>query len=111
MRSPAPGSLELTILLSVMRLGQGAYGLAIRRDVSARTRRDHSVGAIYTTLQRLEDKGLVSSRVTEPLPIRGGRARRQFDVSAAGRRAIADARQIARAAWAGTNLRTSMELA
>jgi PadR family transcriptional regulator PadR len=103
------GVLELTVLLSVMRLGQEAYGLAIRGDVSARTRHDYSVGAIYTTLQRLEDKGLVSSRVGEPLPVRGGRARRHFKVSAEGRRAIADAARTATAAWAGTGQITGMK--
>lgn len=109
MPSPAVGSLELTVLLSVVRLGESAYGLAIRHDVSERTRHDYSVGAIYTTLQRLEDKGFVSSRMAEPLPVRGGRARRHFKVSAAGRRAITEAARIATASWAGTGQITGME--
>lgn len=95
------GALELTVLLSVARLGDDAYGLAIRRDVSSRTQRDYSVGAVYTTLQRLEDKSLVSSRTTAPLPIRGGRSRRQFKVTAAGHRALRDARRVATSVWAG----------
>ena len=105
--TPTIGTLELTILLAVGRLGDDAYGLAIRRDVSERTRRDHSVGAVYTTLQRLEDKGLVSSRTTEPLPVRGGRSRRQFRVTAAGQRAIRDARRLAASVWgdAGITIR------
>jgi DNA-binding PadR family transcriptional regulator len=95
------GSLELTILVAVSRLGEEAYGLAIRSDVSARTGHDYSVGAVYTTLQRLEEKGLVSSRLTEPLPIRGGRARREFKVTAAGQRALRDAQRVAASVWAG----------
>jgi PadR family transcriptional regulator, regulatory protein PadR len=95
------GALELTVLLAVARLGEDAYGLAVRRDVSARTRRDYSVGAIYTTLQRLEDKGFLTSRTTEPLPVRGGRARRQFRVTAAGRRALREAERVAASVWAG----------
>jgi PadR family transcriptional regulator, regulatory protein PadR len=101
MRAAKLGTLELTILLTVARLGDEAYGLAIRRDISARTRRDHSAGAIYTTLERLEDKGLVSSRPTDPLPVRGGRSRRQFRVTAAGRRALREAEQIAASVWEG----------
>lgn len=95
------GALELTVLLAVARLGDGAYGLAVRRDVSDRTSRDYSVGAVYTTLRRLEDKGLVSSHVTDPLPVRGGRSRRQFTVTPPGRRALREAERITASVWAG----------
>ena len=100
------GTLELTVLLAVGRLGDEAYGLAVRQDVSERTRHDYSVGAVYTTLQRLEDKGLVSSRTTEPLPVRGGRSRRQFRITAAGHRAVREARRLAASVWgdAGTTM-------
>lgn len=101
MTPPALGALELTILLAVTRLGDDAYGLGIRRDVSARTRRDYSVGAIYTTLERLETKGFVVSRTTEPTPTRGGRSRRQFKVTGAGQRAIRNAERVAMSVWAG----------
>jgi DNA-binding PadR family transcriptional regulator len=95
------GKLELAVLLSVARLGSQAYGLAVRQDVSTRTQRDYSVGAVYTTLQRLADKGLVESQATDPLPIRGGRSRRQFTLTSAGRRAIRDADRVAVSVWAG----------
>ncbi len=95
------GSLELTVLLAVARLSDDAYGLGIRRDVSARTAHDYSVGAIYTTLERLAEKGLVSSKNTEPLAVRGGRSRRQFKLTAAGGRAIRDAEQRAASVWDG----------
>jgi DNA-binding PadR family transcriptional regulator len=101
MASPSIGALELTILLAVSRLRDDAYGLAVRRDVSARLGRDYSVGAVYTTLERLEAKGLVTSRMTEPLPTRGGRSRRQFKVTAAGHRAIRRAERVAKSVWAG----------
>jgi PadR family transcriptional regulator PadR len=103
--SPSPlGSLELTVLLTVARLADDAHGLAVRRDVSARTRHDYSVGAVYTTLQRLEDKGLVTSRWSEPLPVRGGRSRRHFSVTAAGQRALRNAERVAGSIWAGVAL-------
>jgi PadR family transcriptional regulator PadR len=97
----ALGTLELTTLLAVARLHEQAYGLAIRRDLAARTGRDYSVGAVYTTLQRLEDKGLLTSRHSEPLPIRGGRSRRYFTLTGAGERALREARRHATSIWAG----------
>ncbi|HEX7242372.1 MAG TPA: helix-turn-helix transcriptional regulator [Longimicrobiaceae bacterium] len=95
------GPLELTVLLSVARLGDDAYGLAIRRDLAARTGRDYSVGAIYTTLGRLEAKGLIASRMTEPLPVRGGRARREFRLTGAGESALREAERVTASVWAG----------
>jgi DNA-binding PadR family transcriptional regulator len=95
------GSLELTTLLAVARLKDEAYGLAIRRDLAARTGRDYSVGALYTTLQRLEDKGLLTSRNSEPLPVRGGRSRRHFALTGAGARALRQAERHAASIWAG----------
>ena len=102
------GSLELAALLAVSRLGDDAYGLAVRQDLSDRTGREHSVGAIYTTLQRLEDKGLLTSRASEPLPVRGGRSRRHFRLTGAGARAIRDAERETKSMWAGvgTPIRT-----
>ncbi|HET9012301.1 MAG TPA: helix-turn-helix transcriptional regulator [Gemmatimonadaceae bacterium] len=94
------GTLELSALLAVSRLGEGAYGLAVRQDLSERAGREYSVGAIYTTLQRLEDKGLLASRASEPLPVRGGRSRRHFRLTGAGSRAIRDAERQATSMWA-----------
>ena len=105
------GPLELTILLAVSRLGDDAYGLAIRRDLAAATGRDYSVGAIYTTLGRLEAKGLVTSRLTEPLPVRGGRARREFRLTGAGQRALRAAAQATTRAWAGAGTTINPRLA
>ena len=101
MASPSLGTLELAALIAVARLGGVAYGLAVRRDLADRTGRDHSVGAVYTTLQRLEDKGLVTSRPSEPLPVRGGRSRRHYTLTAAGKRALRDAERHATSVWAG----------
>lgn len=99
------GTLELAALLSVVRLGDDAYGLAVRQDLSERAGRDYSVGAVYTTLQRLEDKGLLTSRASQPLPVRGGRSRRHFRLTGAGTRAIRDAERQAASMWAGVAAR------
>ncbi|MGZ8377130.1 MAG: PadR family transcriptional regulator [Gemmatirosa sp.] len=101
MPAPRIGSLELAALLAVARLADDAYGLAVRRDLAERTGRDHSVGAVYTTLQRLEDKGLLTSRAGAPLPVRGGRSRRHFTLTGAGARAIREAERHAVSIWAG----------
>ena len=93
------GSLELAVLNSVARLGKEAYGLGVRRDVSELLGHDYSVGAIYTTLARLEEQGLVLSSTKAPVPVRGGRSRRQFHLSAAGRKALRDAERLAARMW------------
>jgi PadR family transcriptional regulator PadR len=99
--STVMGHLELATLLAVARLGDDAYGLAVRRDLTERTERDQSVGAVYTTLQRLEDKGLIRSHTSEPLPVRGGRSRRHYTLTSSGGRALREAKREATAMWAG----------
>ena len=89
------GKLELAVLTAVATLGDEAYGLGIRHDVSVQRRHDYSVGAIYTTLGHLERKGLVTSWTTEPLPIRGGRSRRQYKITAHGQQALSEASHFA----------------
>ncbi|MEO0425762.1 MAG: PadR family transcriptional regulator [Pseudomonadota bacterium] len=78
------GEFELTVMAAVMHLGDGAYGAAISEEICARTGRRPAVGAIYTTLSRMEDKALVSSRVGDPMEGRGGRPRRYFQITADG---------------------------
>jgi PadR family transcriptional regulator, regulatory protein PadR len=98
--TPAPrGDLELSILLAIRRLDEDAYGLRIRDDVQQLRQRASALGAIYTTLQRLEEKGLVVSHATAPLPQRGGRSRRVYRLTAAGQSALADARRLASRLW------------
>src|SRR5688500_20355614 len=82
------GTLEQIVLTAAMRLGDEAYGMTIRDEIEKRTGRAVSFGAVYVTLQRLEDKGLVSSWIGEPTAERGGRAKRFFQVTANGRQAV-----------------------
>jgi DNA-binding PadR family transcriptional regulator len=82
------GTLEQIVLLAAMRLGDRAYGMTIRDEIEKRTGRAVSFGAVYVTLQRLEDKGFVSSWIGEPTAERGGRAKRFFQVTADGRQAV-----------------------
>jgi len=82
------GEFEQIVLLAILRLGDEAYGVTIRDEIRQRTGRSTTPGALYTTLDRLEQKGLVSSRLGDPTPERGGRAKRYYSVSAAGADAV-----------------------
>ena len=84
-----------------MRLGASAYGASIRRDLSERAKRDYAIGTIYTTMQRLEEKRLVVSAMSEPVAIRGGRAKRCFRVTAAGDAVVRRERRATAAKWQG----------
>jgi DNA-binding PadR family transcriptional regulator len=87
------GEFEHLILLAVLRLGDDAYGMRVRREISERTGRDVTIGAVYATLERLESKGLVLARIGEATPERGGRAKRSFRVTGAGMEAVNRTRQ------------------
>ena len=82
------GEFELYVMLALAHLEDEAYGVTIRREIEARTSRVIAIGAVYATLARLEDKGLVRFRVSDPQPIQGGRARKYFTLTAAGTRAV-----------------------
>ena len=85
------GDFEQLVLLAVLRLGDGAYGMAVRREIEANSNRSVSLGAIYATLDRLEEKGLVSSALGPAARERRDRARRFFKVRAPGIRALQNA--------------------
>jgi PadR family transcriptional regulator PadR len=93
------GEFELAVLLAVRDLNEDAYGLRIRDHVSTVRARPYSVGAIYSTLQRLEKKAFLESWMGDPLPVRGGRSRRFYRVTAAGRRVIGSERKLASRLW------------
>lgn len=82
------GEFEMKVLMALLRLGSNAYGMTIRREISERTERDVSIGAIYATLDRMEKKGYVSSFKGEATPERGNRAKRYFRIEAPGKRAL-----------------------
>jgi PadR family transcriptional regulator PadR len=86
------GPFEQAVLLALIHLGKDAYGRAILNEIQVRLRRDVSAGAVYATLDRLESKGLATSRLAPGTAIRGGRARRYFVPTGAGVRALNDAK-------------------
>lgn len=99
------GEFEQFVLLAVLRLGSDAYGATIRREIERRTSRELSISAVYTALQRLEKKGLVRSRMGEPLPERGGRRRKYVELRPAGARALKAAYDAFAGMTAGIELR------
>ena len=95
------GSFEQAVLLAIIRLDEGAYGRAILNEVAARLERDVAAGAVQATLERLERKALVRSRLGSGTPIRDGRARRFYTVLADGLQALNDARTTHETIWRG----------
>lgn len=85
------GEFEQLILLAILRLEEDAYGATIRRLIEEATGRDLSIGAIYTTLERLHEKRLVTPHLGEPTGERGGRRRKIYTLTAAGHAALARA--------------------
>ena len=95
------GEFEQMVLLSIMRLGKDAYGLAIKDELEAVAERSPSSGGLYTTLDRMEKKGLVESYPGEGTPERGGRPRRYVRVTPDGHAILAHSRNTLMALWDG----------
>lgn len=76
------------LMLAILKLGENAYGMTIRREVSRATGKDWSIGAIYDPLYRLENRGLIESELSDPTRERGGRSKRIFKICKPGRMAL-----------------------
>lgn len=87
------------VLLAIVRLGDSAYGVTISHELEETTRRETVLGSVYNALDRLEAKGLVTSRLGDPTPSRGGRAKRYFHVTAKGIGEVETTRQALTALW------------
>jgi DNA-binding PadR family transcriptional regulator len=95
------GEFEHIVLLAILRLGDEAYAIPIREEIEERTGRAVARGALYTALERLETKRFLRSRMSDPLPERGGRSRRYFTVTAAGLSAMRASRRSLLRLWQG----------
>ncbi|HSC26142.1 MAG TPA: helix-turn-helix transcriptional regulator [Vicinamibacterales bacterium] len=100
---PVVGEFELLVLLALLRLGNGAYGAAIHREIVARTGRDASASAVYVTLDRLAAKRMVCAYTGNPARQRGGRRRTHYLLDTAGQRALVRAYKTFGAMTAGIN--------
>jgi DNA-binding PadR family transcriptional regulator len=83
------GEFEYLMLTAIARLGEGAYGVAIRQEIEDATGRACSLGALYTTLDRMEEKGLIKTAMGDPTPQRGGRPKRMVRITPKGVEAAA----------------------
>jgi DNA-binding PadR family transcriptional regulator len=98
------GNFEQAVLLSIFRLREEAYGRAILREVQDRLNREVAAGAVHATLERLEGKGLIRSRLGQGTPIRDNRARRFYTLEPLGVEALSSARAALKNLWHGIRL-------
>ncbi len=96
-----PGEFEQVVLLTLARLKDQAYGMAIRQEIADRTGRDVGIGSVYSALDRMEAKGFISSTLGDPTPERGGRAKRYYRLEQAGLLALQRAREMYVRLWDG----------
>jgi DNA-binding PadR family transcriptional regulator len=82
------GEFEIYVMLALAHLGPEAYGVSIRQEIERRTGREVAIGAVYATLSRLEEKGLVRYELSAPQPVQGGRARKHYTLTTDGARAL-----------------------
>jgi PadR family transcriptional regulator PadR len=103
--SEAPlGEFEQVVILAILRLEDAAYGVTIREEIRLRIGRKVAPGALYTTLDRLENKGLLISRMGDPTTERGGRAKRFYTVTSSGKKRIGEAQRAFRKMLVGLDL-------
>ena len=95
------GNFDLMLLLALMRLGEDAYGVTIAQELEEQTGREVVIASVYATLERLQERRLVASRLGEATPERGGRAKRYFRITGAGLREVRDARRSLMNLWKG----------
>ena len=98
------GNLELMVLLALLRVRKGAYGVPISREIAEQTGREIAIGSVYAALERLERKEFVSSALGEPSPERGGRAKRYFQITGKGVREVRDAQRMLTNMWRNLGL-------
>lgn len=98
------GELEHVVLLALARLGEQAYGARVRAEILDRTGREVTIGSLYSALDRMERKGFVSSRLGDPTPARGGKAKRFYRLQVPGIHALNQSRTMLEGLWDGLDL-------
>jgi DNA-binding PadR family transcriptional regulator len=101
---------EQMVLLAVVRLEDEAYGVTVHREIESRTGRSASVTATYAALERMEQRGLATSRVGEATPVRGGRAKKHFQITPQGALALREARADMERMWKGLDAHPDLEV-
>jgi DNA-binding PadR family transcriptional regulator len=102
MANPNPiSNFELMVMLALIRLGDDAYGVPISQEIEVHSGHDVALGSVYAALERLQDRGFVSSSVGEPTPERGGRAKKYFKVTGKGMKVVQETQQTLMRLWKG----------
>jgi DNA-binding PadR family transcriptional regulator len=96
--------LEQLVLLALVRLGDEAYGVTVRAAIEERAGRSVSIAAVYAALARMEERGWLEAWLSEPMAVRGGRARKHFRITAAGAAEVRGARRRMEEMWRGLEL-------
>jgi PadR family transcriptional regulator PadR len=98
------GHFELLVLLALLRVGDDAYGVPIARAIEQSSGKPVILASVYNTLERLEEKGMIRSTIGESTPERGGRAKRYFAITIAGKREVRAAKRALTLLWRGIPL-------
>lgn len=103
------GEFEELVLLTIANLAKDAYGVAILNDISERANRKLSIGALHSTLTRLEEKGYISSYLGEPTNERGGRRKRYFELTDSAVAELNNMKALRDQLWAGSKINLSLK--
>jgi PadR family transcriptional regulator PadR len=104
------GEFEELVLLTVAVLGEGAYGVSIKGEIESRVKRDISIGALHSTIERLEEKGFLKSQMGGATQERGGRRKRYFQLTHAGKSALHDIKNLRDDLWKKSKANLALEL-
>ena len=103
------GELEELVLLTIATLGEEAYGVSIQQDLEIRCNRSISIGALHSTITRLEEKGLLKSWLGGATQERGGRSKRFYEITQAGKKAVAEAKSVRDELWSLSKVNLSVK--
>ncbi|WP_422361091.1 PadR family transcriptional regulator [Reichenbachiella sp.] len=103
------GEFEELVLLTIAVLGDEAYGVAILEDIQQRAGRKISIGALHSTITRLDEKGFITSYMGEPTQERGGRRKRYFQLTASAKQALSEMKDLRNELWQLSNLKLTSQ--
>ncbi|HCZ37533.1 MAG TPA: PadR family transcriptional regulator [Cytophagales bacterium] len=103
------GELEELVLLTIAALGEEAYGVSIQQDLENRCNRNISIGALHSTITRLEEKGFLKSWLGGATQERGGRSKRFYEITQAGKKAVAEAKSVRDELWSLSKVKLSVK--
>lgn len=103
------GEFEEIVLLTIASLGQEAYGVLIQKDIEERCKRSISIGALHSTITRLEEKGFLKSWTGGATKERGGRSKRYYEITQAGKKAVAEAKSLRDELWSLSKVKLSLK--